>query len=355
MATLDFVSNSTEEEYDNFIAAHPHGTLFYSTKYKHLLTGILSNVQPQYMVLREEGKIVGVLPAFLKEGRLGSVLNSLPFFGSHGGVLTSQFVNNTDSIKRRMIKDFNQLARDKDCFSSVIITPLLEQDISPYEQETRYDFCETRIGQVTHLPAEGPDFEDQLFRMFDSGERGAARKGGKAGIKFSYSGQEEDLKMLRQFHVKNAATKGFGQKPLEFFSQIPKIFEFDKEYRVYFAEKDGKFIAGLLLFYFNRTVEYFVPAMDDEFRTLRPLGVLIVEAMKDAVRRGYKYWNWGGTQEGQDGVYNFKRKWGAKDHPYKYYVSKHKACDSLVALGREGLTEQFPYFYVVPFSSLIQA
>ena len=41
---------------------------------------------------------------------------------------------------------------------------------------------------------------------------------------------------------------------------------------------------------------------------------------RDAVERGYAWWNWGGTWLTQEGVLRFKRKWGARERRYRYFV-----------------------------------
>ena len=52
----------------------------------------------------------------------------------------------------------------------------------------------------------------------------------------------------------------------------------------------------MLLFYFKDTVEYFVPAIDIEWRKEQPLSALIHIAMYDAIKeKKIVKWNWGGT------------------------------------------------------------
>jgi hypothetical protein len=71
------------------------------------------------------------------------------------------------------------------------------------------------------------------------------------------------------------------------------------------------------------------------------------------VRRGCRLWNWGGTWTSQGGVYRFKRKWGAEDRPYRYFIRINDR--SVLDATPEELLERFPHFYVVPFSALRSA
>ncbi len=72
--------------------------------------------------------------------------------------------------------------------------------------------------------------------------------------------------------------------------------------------------------------------------------------MADASRRGFEWWNWGGTWESQVGVYRFKKKWGADERRYDYHIQLNDA--SVLSWPREKILETFPNFYVAPFSAL---
>ena len=113
------------------------------------------------------------------------------------------------------------------------------------------------------------------------------------------------------------------------------------------AEKGGEPIAALLVFYFNKTVEYFTPATIHEFRNDQPSALIIHEAMKAAAKDGYKYWNWGGTWESQEGVYDFKKRWGASDHRYEYFIQILD--DKVKEIPIQDLKVAFPNFYLYPY------
>ena len=74
--------------------------------------------------------------------------------------------------------------------------------------------------------------------------------------------------------------------------------------------------------------------------------------MCDAIKeRKSQSWNWGGTWKNQDGVYNFKKKWGAEDHIYKYYIN-YAAKNVKNKINRDILSKDYPFFYTIPFSEL---
>lgn len=350
MVGVDILASRDEANYEAFVNAHPHGTLFYSLQYRDLLTQLLPDTCAVYLLAKHDGRVLGVLPAFIKKGRAGNVINSLPFYGSHGGALTMPGSPYTLNVTLALIRQFHQIAASEQCLSSTIVSPLFADDADLYERETCYDYRDSRIGQVTKLPERGADLEERLMQTFHSKTRNMVRKAYKSGMQCFHSNTDEALEFLARLHRQNITGKGGIPKEWGFFSLVPKVFTYERDYRVYVATKDGEKIAALLLFYHGKTVEYFTPAVVEEHRALQPLSLLIFEAMKEAAREGCRYWNWGGTWQTQEGVYRFKKGWGATDHMYYYYIKKHRDITPLLELGKMDVLDAYKYFYVIPFS-----
>ena len=132
--------------------------------------------------------------------------------------------------------------------------------------------------------------------------------------------------------------------------EIETFFEEGKDYKIYIAKKEGKKIAALLLFYYNKTVEYFTPVIESEYRSLQPMSVLIYQAMIDASIKGFKYWNWGGTWKSQEGVFRFKNRWNTKNIEYKYYIRINNK--KIYQSSKSELLSEYPDFFVLPFDKL---
>jgi lipid II:glycine glycyltransferase (peptidoglycan interpeptide bridge formation enzyme) len=141
-------------------------------------------------------------------------------------------------------------------------------------------------------------------------------------------------------------------KEIEIIDYIKQIYKENEDYKVYIAKYKNKIVAGLLVFYFKKTVEYYMPVINNEFRNLQALSLLIFEAMTEASVFGFKNWNWGGTWESQKGVYSFKKKWGTNDNNY-YYLTKLNN-EEIYTLDEDTLLSEYSNFYVVPFKNLLK-
>ena len=350
--TTALLDSTKEERYESFLKAQENMFLSYSTKFKNMLIPYLGD-EPKYFLAECDGEITGILPAFLKRNKkYGNVINSLPFFGSHGGVVCKQGMpqSKVRQTKELLIQKFNSFAIEQDVISSTIITSPFENDIEIYNNHTQFDYLDSRIGQITHLPDISDSLDSTVMDLIHSKTRNIIRKAVKSGVSVRYSSSTTDLKILADFHKENMNSINVLSKDWSFFQLVTQIFDHDTDYRLYMAELDGKIIAGLLLFYINQTVEYYIPAVNVEYRNLQANSLLIYEAMKDAIQRGFKYYSFGGTQRSNKGVYNFKKRWGAIDYEYTYFIRIYDK--STKYLSPEVILQEYPNYYIIPFSEL---
>jgi len=348
MVGIRILTKEYEEQYNQFLLENEDSLFVCSLKYRDWLRYI-TKAKDQYFIALEDNKIIACLPSFIKNSEYGNVLNCLPWYGSNPGIITSTIGVEQKLVKLAMLLSLHGLALVNKCVCSTIITRPFESN----EAYKEYTFLDSRIGMYTRLPIISENIEKSLMDLFHQKTRNLIRKAQKSGMKYYHSSNIDDLKFLAELHKENLEEVGAPPKPLDVFMEAAKIFEYDKDYRVYIAELDGVKIAGLLLFYFNKTVEYFTPAIKVDYRNLQPMNLLIFYAMKDATEKGYLNWNWGGTKlPGMEGVYHFKKRWGAEESNYYYYTTFYKDLDKIKALGKEGLLKEYPGFYVLPFSEL---
>lgn len=338
--------------YESVLHAAGSDMFFHSPVYHdHLLS--FMDAEPRYLIAYEDGDPIGAIPAFLERNdRYGDVLNSLPFYGSHGGALT---VAGLDNAKRRatectLLSALTDLAERETCVFSTVIQPL-ETTTDPYEESLNPDYGDERIGQVKELP-EDPDEETLLYDV-EKRCRTAIRKAMKEGVSVSRATTDPQVKerLIEEHHAHMDAVGGT-PKPAVFFERLEEFYEPGEDYRIYLAEYDGEIAGLMLVFYYGEWVEYYTPVTVPEYRDVYPMNLLIFTGMRDAIREGKRRWNFGGTWTTQDGVYKFKRSFDPVDIPYQYFVTAHEGADSVLSTTSEELQSEYPWFYVVPFDEL---
>lgn len=344
-----------KDQYEKFLLKTDKSLIYHSLKFRDFLKSFIE-AEDRYLVAKDNGSIVGVFPCFIKHNeRYGNVLNSLPFYGSNGGIIVDETLprERKEQVKKELLQKFYELEDSCACISSTIVTSFFESDAEFYKRSCIHQQRDSRIGQVVMLPEDRGNIRNVLFYdHYCKNLRRDIRKAEKGGIQIFESHQKEDLCKLYDIHRENILALGGIPKPFSMFENLSKCFEYGNDYKVFFGTKDGKIVSGLLLLYFNKTVEYYVPAVVEEYRPLESNTMLIYESMIDAIKRGYKYYNFGGTWGSQQGVYKFKKKWGAGDLAYTYYINLKKDVGYFRRIGKERLLEEYKYFYVTPFSAL---
>jgi hypothetical protein len=329
-------SPAEDEAWDAFVRRARGGLVYYSTRYRDLLLDHLG-CDAEYLVVREAGEIRGVMPLMWSAGGGNRVLNALPYYGSHGAPIAD-----SRDAERALIGAWNERAADSRTVAATMVTnPFRGRE----QLEPMHDFTDDRIGQVTRLPSAEPD---ELMSLYSKNGRRDVRRAEKRGV--AVERDPDRLPDLWRLHDENMRVIGGLAKAERFFTQLPRHFKPGEDFDLWVATKDQNMIGGLLVLYFHDVAEYWTPAVEAAHRADEPMALTVFQAMLHASRRGCRHWNWGGTWTSQDGVYRFKRKWGAEDRPYTCFVCVNDR--SVLDATPEELRGRFPHFYIVPFSAM---
>ncbi len=289
-----------------------------------------------------DGSIVGFLPMYVIDGPYGLVYNSQPFFGSYGDIQTTD-----EEARKLLISEWNKLVTASNvCSGTIIENPQQERKNLASEKEIVYNSEDMRIGQCTDLSICAGDIEN-IWPLLHVKTRNALRKGLNQG--FVVNSDCAEWNFLKEKHFESMKRMDGVSKPEQFFSKVPKYFAPEEQFRIWTAYSDGKPVSSILLFYWGDSVEYFLPVVDLEFRSLQPLSCVIFEAMKDAVQRGFTVWNWGGTWQSQKGVYRFKSRWGSTNQEYRYFTQLNNF--AIKEKDKKELFSFYPNYFLYPFDN----
>jgi hypothetical protein len=343
MLTIEHLNNAGGDEEWEYASRNPQSLLYATPRFMTLIANHLG-AQPGWLVAKRRADIAGLLPFMRKEGPLGPVFNSLAYYGSNGGVIQE---NPNEEAKAVLIDAFYKMAMESNAGSATIITNPLFQDSDFFHKHTKYDFRDERIGQITHFS--NVTTSQDLLASFNDPRPRNIRRALREGIIIERCQDFDAIDFLYKTHVANMDAINGLAKQRDFFDLLPRIMNVS-DWAIYIAKLNKNPIAALLVFFFNRTVEYFTPVVLEEYRSKQPLSLIIYKAMLDAIEKGFSNWNWGGTWLSQSGVYDFKKRWATTDYPYYYYT---QIFNTDVKLQRkETLLTMYPGFYVLPFSEL---
>jgi hypothetical protein len=337
-----------EPAYARFIAADPRAMIYGTLEFREFLRRSVGG-SPHYLVARRGHDIVGAMPYFVAtHPEFGEVINSLPWYGSHGGC---QVAGDAPAARAMLLDRFQcAVTSSSVLFSTIVLTPGETAHLDEYRRALNPAAVDGRIGQVTELPEGGGDLERALESLCLQKTRNLVRKSRNQGFELALADTDEGWAFLYETHVENMRAIGGRAKPLAHFEamrqSIPPAWRQLVQTRL-----EGQPVASMLLFRFNRTVEYITPVIKHEFRSLQPLSFAIWHGMIDAVRSGFRYWNWGGTWASQTTLHHFKAGWGATDLPYNYVIHASPHARQIWQDRRAALVEAFPYYFLFPFEA----
>ena len=134
--------------------------------------------------------------------------------------------------------------------------------------EPAHNLTDERISLVTDLPGD----ENGLLELIDSSARRNVRKARRSG--FLATTDASRLPSVAEIHRDNIQALDGRAKELSFFAAVPRHFEAGREFDVHVALLEDEVVAGLLVFFFNGTAEYFTPAVHHDHRSEQPLALL---------------------------------------------------------------------------------
>lgn len=346
--------SSDQGPYAAVAAASPHALIYHSVTYGRFLKAMMPAARCEYLVAQEGDRPVAALPTFaLAHPQHGTVVNSLPFYGSHGSILC--LPDAPAGAVDALMDAFHARNRAGGVVAATIVGNPEAPPPSP-PAGPQPDLIDRRIGQFTPLPAGSnrSAMEDALFAQYHQKTRNMVRKGLKSDYRFREDTSPAMFAELERMHVDGMRAIGGKWKEPAFFAAVQSAFQAGRDYRLFVAEtSEGGVAAMLLMLYHCGYAEYFVPVSDADHRSNQPLSALIHHAMLTSIlEAGSTCWNWGGTWLSQDGVYRFKSRWGTVDKEYDYKVWLYPENGDVTRLTRAELANGYPQFFVVPYSAL---
>ncbi|MBI2966774.1 MAG: GNAT family N-acetyltransferase [Bacteroidetes bacterium] len=186
--------------------------------------------------------------------------------------------------------------------------PLLWR-MNPYnEMELRATPPDVKPETTSVLALTG-NFED-IFRRWSKGHKAAVNQARKAGVLIK---QAESLDEWRGYYeVYCDSIRRWGETATMRYPW--KIFEVmqnchSSNIKLWIALKNNNLIAGALCFYAKCHAVYWHGAALDEYFSLRPVNLLLYEAIKDAHSAGFKWFDFNPSGH-LEGVRAFKKSFG---------------------------------------------
>ena len=316
-------SNSDSEydlEWDDFVKNHPNGTLFHLSSWLKILARESGQNILKLCSTNEQNDINGIFPLQFTSGLpfgIGGIpgtrrLSSLPRTPTGGPLTANDFV--TKSIIEKAIdsveKDNGRLLQIKS-FSSD-----LDDKVTLLN---KYFWREIFIKEIEDSP-------DQL-RFGNSRNHAtvkrAVNKAKKCGVSFRFADSMRDLIQWYSLYLETMRYHTTPARSFDFYKNIWEELRPMGLMKLAVAEitQGGikKIIAGNILFYYNKIVNYAFNGSNRKYFKLHANDLLHWEAIYDAQKKGFKYYDFGEVSQAHSGLAAYKKKWSSTIWKMNHY------------------------------------
>ncbi len=146
------------------------------------------------------------------------------------------------------------------------------------------------------------------------------KKSQKLGVQVRVAQKSEDMEYYYRLHLQTRSKKhGMPAQPRGYFSGLWDRFAASGSVQLLLAEYEEKVIAGMVLLASGSTIRYAYGASDERYLRLAPNNLLMWTAIKLGCTNGYQTLDMGRTSRDNEGLMEFKRRWGAVQEPLPYY------------------------------------
>ncbi len=146
------------------------------------------------------------------------------------------------------------------------------------------------------------------------------KKAESQGVTVRLAQRREEVDHFYRLHLFTRSKKhGMPAQPRRYFLALWDAFAAEDAVQVLLAEYQGKVIASMMLLASGATVRYAYGASDEAYLSLAPNNLLMWTAITWGCRQGYQVLDMGRTARDNEGLMEFKRRWGATSEALTYY------------------------------------
>jgi hypothetical protein len=292
------------EIWDQFVESHPLGTIFHHS----LWQGVISKTygyQPLYHVILDKSVKLqaAISSAFIKSWITGNRIISYTF----------------SDVCDPLVKNSAELA-------------VLLEALQRSRCELKARFVELRFTKNYCHSGNNPiqpkyytyqldlDREpEELFRFFhQSCIQRAIKKANRQQLEVITGEKLQNLEEFYRLHIKTRKKHGVLIQPFNFFKNLWDALTPRNMLSLLLVRHKGKFVAGIILLWMNKTAHYKFGASDSKFLHFRVNQWLMWEAIKQAKKKGCKRFDFGRASVDNNGLSKYKSRWGTQNSPLDY-------------------------------------
>ena len=292
--------------WDNYLSSHHCGSIFHTGAWQQVVAQSYPYSFRGLFAATADGKLTGLFPTWLVRSRLtGNRLISSPFSYICGPLADDR------RIERELVKQAVDYALEQ---------KLAYLEIKSQQQLLLLDegFVASDKYSTFHLDITAD--EERIWKSLHKGIiQRSITKARKEGVSIKVADSSDCIGAFHRLNRLTCRRHGIPAQPIGFFRMVWKLMATSGMADFLFAYYDGRPIAAIVLFYFKKTATYMYGASDPHYLQYRPNHLLLWEGIRRAKQKGMRLFDLGRVSTENQGLADFKRRWGAEEITLNYY------------------------------------
>ncbi|MGM9639857.1 MAG: lipid II:glycine glycyltransferase FemX [Faecousia sp.] len=318
MPIVDQNNAEQMQEYQKFVSSVPDTHFIQDPRWAN----VHRNLKPEYVVLRENGKIVTAATVYVRPIVLGLSL----LYVNRGPVSLEHSLDTVQRVIGEMqplIRKYRAFAIRFDpnwAYSDEITQSFVDAGFRVRGRGyTKRDLVMSRRSMALYL--KGRDM-DSLMKMFKGRTRRDINKSLRSELTVEEGSTPEYLDVLMNILEITCRRDKISHKPRAFFERILENFSHD-EARVYLIRKNNQWLSASVAVNYAGRMYYYHSGSANEMRNLCPNARMQYELIQWAVESGCHTYDVDGiiTEDPSDGLYLFKSGYCNED-PTEEYIGE---------------------------------
>ena len=295
-----------DKRWNPFVNNHRYGTIYHHSAWKEVIEQTYHHT-PSYWILEDENNSIqgGIAFFLIRSSLTGNRAVSLPYSDIGDPLVETE--RDTLRLLQSAGKEMdNNLAyyeirtfRGSEMFNGTFFR--------------KKDYYRSFLLDLDNSP------ESLWKRFHPKAVRYAIRKAERSRIRIREGEDEREMKIFFQLHCKTRRRHGIPPQPFTFFHNIWKVLISRKLAFLLLAEVGGKVIAGSLFLRHKKTLYHKFNASDPNFLNLQPNHLLLWTAIQSGCEKRFKWLDFGRTSPDNQGLMDFKKRWGTCEIPTPYF------------------------------------
>ncbi|MDQ2713324.1 MAG: GNAT family N-acetyltransferase [Chloroflexota bacterium] len=294
--------------WSTFVKEHSAGEFYYTPEWFALIEKLYGYTIVPLTTTNADGEITGFLPLCLVNSRItGKHVVGLPFSDQCPLLATDE------TSAQQLIDKAIAFAQQEKAHYLELRTG--NNDVLA----ARTDLVAGNLYTRWQLPL--PASADTIWSGLRKPIQRQIKKAQNQGVQVRIAQDRKDIMQYYRLHLMTRSKHGMPAQSQRFFLKLWDAFAAQGKVQVLLAEYEGKVIAGMVLLLSDTTVRYAYGASDESYLHLGPNNLLMWTAIQMGCEQGYQTLDMGRTSSDNEGLMEFKRRWGAikEELPYYYY------------------------------------